>query len=75
MSRGYDGKTSALQASVSDRLNFHHRMKSPTPRPLGDQFSGLSDLRGAWPISKNASTVAAEIIFSVNVLPAKDGVL
>jgi hypothetical protein len=32
MNRGYDGKTSPLQASVSDRLNFHHRMNFPTGR-------------------------------------------
>jgi len=30
MSRGYDGKTFPLQASISDRLNLHHRMNLPS---------------------------------------------
>jgi hypothetical protein len=34
MSRGYDGKTSPLQASVSDRLKFHHRMNLPRGCPV-----------------------------------------
>ena len=33
MSQGYDGKTSPLQASVSDRLNFHQRMNFPNSLP------------------------------------------